>query len=648
MSMPLDHLERLLDSADVGVWRLHVPSGSLTRNDVFLRLVQASAEDFRDGVNSWVNRIHPSDRKEVLEKHRRMMAGELSAYWVDYRVRCTTGGWAPLRARVVMMDVDAEGHPLSVCGLLTEISRERALERRMRAVFDRPFQFIGLLGLDGVVLETNRRAAGAGGTDSQDVLGIPFWEGPLFAHSPALQQQLREGVARAAQGELVRFEMFLPGGAKPDHTIDFTLTPLRDDDGSITHIIKEGRDISDVAKTREELRAAEQRLITATEAAGHGLWEWTIQTNQMWFSDNWYRILGLQPRAIPSNPNAWRDLVHPDDRPRVKFEPDEHIGGDQINKRVEMRMRRADGSWGWFLSSARTVDRDASGNAKRIAGILVDISERKEADRRTAAAERLESIGRMAAGLAHEINTPVQYANDSVYFIRDAIQELSGHIATQNEFASAKVLSAATLSELQQELPNALDRISTGLTRIAEIARSLREFTHSDYEIMVPVDLTRVIQNTLVVATSEVKYVADVKTRFADLPLVSCYAGQISQVILTLVINAAHAIAQVTKGSSDRGLISITTAQDSACAVISVSDTGGGIPVSIRDRLFEPFVTTKEVGRGIGQGLSMARKVVVQGHGGSISFQSESGQGTTFIVRLPLDSTAALEYSDST
>jgi signal transduction histidine kinase len=242
----------------------------------------------------------------------------------------------------------------------------------------------------------------------------------------------------------------------------------------------------------------------------------------------------------------------------------------------------------------------------------------------------------------------VQYANDSVYFIRDAIQELSGHIATQNEFASAKVLSAATLSELQQELPNALDRISTGLTRIAEIARSLREFTHSDYEIMVPVDLTRVIQNTLVVATSEVKYVADVKTRFADLPLVSCYAGQISQVILTLVINAAHAIAQVTKGSSDRGLISITTAQDSACAVISVSDTGGGIPVSIRDRLFEPFVTTKEVGRGIGQGLSMARKVVVQGHGGSISFQSESGQGTTFIVRLPLDSTAALEYSDST
>ncbi len=188
---------------------------------------------------------------------------------------------------------------------------------------------------------------------------------------------------------------------------------------------------------------------------------------------------------------------------------------------------------------------------------------------------------------------------------------------------------------MREELPPATRRVAEGLARITEIVRSMKDFSHADQREMCQMDLNRAISSTLVVARSEYRDVADVETDFGEIPPVTCHGGQINQVVLNLVVNAAHAIGDTLQGTG-RGKIVVRTRLESDHVVISIADTGGGIPEGIRARIFDPFFTTKEVGRGTGQGLSVSRNVVVKGHGGELDFTTELGKGTTFFVRLPI------------
>jgi PAS domain S-box-containing protein len=281
--------------------------------------------------------------------------------------------------------------------------------------------------------------------------------------------------------------------------------------------------------------------------------------------------------------------------------------------------------------------RDVNGDVIGLIGVGFDITERKFAEQRLASSEKLESIGRLAAGVAHEINTPIQFLNDSIFFIREAMEDLLAHNAKLTAMLPVPPEPDREIEDLKAELPPALDRVADGLARIAEIVRSMKEFSHSDQAEMCPVDLNRAIRSTLVIASTEYKYVADVVMDLApDLPPVTCHGSQINQVVLNLVVNAAHAIGDVVKGTPNKGRITVRTEVLDGFVTISVSDTGGGIPEAIRKRIFDPFFTTKEVGRGTGQGLSIAHNAI-KAHGGRFEFDTEIGKGTTFNVRLPLD-----------
>jgi two-component system, NtrC family, sensor kinase len=287
------------------------------------------------------------------------------------------------------------------------------------------------------------------------------------------------------------------------------------------------------------------------------------------------------------------------------------------------------------LVTSKVPLRDANGEVTAIIGIGFDITERKRQEERLAAGEHLESIGRLAAGVAHEINTPIQFLNDSVYFVREAMQELMADNESLRTALADKVERNSDIEDLKADLPPALDRIVDGLGRIAEIVRSMKEFSHADQREMSQVDLNRAINSTLIVARAEYKYVAEVQTELCELPPVTCHGGQINQVVLNLLVNASHAIADKVKGTTEKGLITVKTFVENDFVVVSIADTGGGIPEAIRKRIFEPFFTTKAVGRGTGQGLSIAHKAVAA-HGGTLDFQTELGLGTTFFVRLPL------------
>lgn len=283
-------------------------------------------------------------------------------------------------------------------------------------------------------------------------------------------------------------------------------------------------------------------------------------------------------------------------------------------------------------------------------GLLIaatDITAHKMMEAQFMQSQKLESIGHLAAGVAHEINTPVQFIGDNLRFLQTSCRDLAPVITNSQAVADGgngvlvealrTTLADADTEFLMAEMPKAIDQALEGVERVAAIVRALKEFSHPNSTDQAAVDLRKAIESTLNVARSEYKYVAEVTTDFdPDLPLVPCVQGEFSQVILNLVVNAAHAIGDVVKANGGKGLIGVSTRRDGEMAEIRISDNGSGIPESVRAKIFNPFFTTKEVGKGTGQGLYLAHAIIVTKFHGTITFETELGRGTTFIIRLPL------------
>jgi PAS domain S-box-containing protein len=249
-------------------------------------------------------------------------------------------------------------------------------------------------------------------------------------------------------------------------------------------------------------------------------------------------------------------------------------------------------------------------------------------------AQKLEAIGRLAAGIAHEINTPTQFVADNTHFLKDSFAEIVPLLAA----TPADALGTADLPFLQAEIPKAIDQSLEGLERISKIVGAMKDFSHPGTEDLKPADLNRALDGTITVSRGEWKRVAKMVTQFCpDLPAVPVVLNEINQVFLVLIVNAAHAIEEAAAKSGGReGVITIQTLLKDDHAEVRISDNGAGIPISVMPRIFEPFFTTKPVGKGTGQGLSLARSIVVERHHGRLEFESQEGAGTTFIVRLPL------------
>ena len=363
------------------------------------------------------------------------------------------------------------------------------------------------------------------------------------------------------------------------------------------------------------------------------------------------RQWGWSPESFQQNSFLF-SCVHPDDRPAFAQALEETVASQDVT--VECRLRLKSEKY----AHVRSIMRHAPGEQGRIVrGISIDITTQKKLESELYQAQKLESVGRLAAGVAHEINTPVQFVSDNCYFLRDAVVQLTDLIKAYQEGLAdlaegrtsaaevcariAAVEEAADVAFLNENMPTAVERALEGLERVATIVRSMKEFSHPNQGAMSSADLNAAIRSTLTVARHEYKYVADIETRLGDIPLVVCNVGEFNQTFLNILVNAAHAIESRVAGTEQRGLITVTTAQDGETVLISVQDTGGGIPESVQASIFDPFFTTKEVGKGTGQGLAIARSVIVDKHHGSLTFESVVGVGTTFLIRLPLDGTGA-------
>jgi two-component system, NtrC family, sensor kinase len=452
------------------------------------------------------------------------------------------------------------------------------------------------------------------------------------------------------------FRRTLPDG-RSHHAI-FRKAPFFHADGTCAGHVATFLDVTQLKETEEALRRNESLfsaihrhvvdLIAVIDPSGR----------RVYTSPSYQFVLGYSAEEMARLTST--ELLHPEDIERVNNALQGIIEG-RPTQGLEYRLRHKDGQWLYFESTAAII-RDLDSTSTRALVVARDITERKAAEQTRLAmemqlrqAQKLEAIGQLAAGIAHEINTPTQYIGDNTAFLRDSFDEafslmgrMMAHLIDIRTMggaageAAGKALEALEKTDLEYlgaEIPKAVQQSLDGVARISKIVKAMKDFSHPGGESKTLTDLHHAIESTITVSRNEWKYAASLTTDFdPTLPPVPCYPGELNQVILNLIVNAAHAIEAAHSGENPPvlGHITVKTRALEHEVEVSISDDGTGIAEEIQARMFEPFFTTKPVGKGSGQGLSIAHAVIVEKHQGRIEVRSKVGRGTTFILHLPL------------
>jgi len=403
----------------------------------------------------------------------------------------------------------------------------------------------------------------------------------------------------------------------------------------------------------QRLEESEQQMVTLINSVHCCIVDFSISTGNVHYISLGVERMWRKDREDISKVEQLRQVIHEDDQAEVEAMLEQiRAGNPSASALYRIVWPGGDVVWLREHCTPRVVD----GECDDVVSVIVDVTEAKNASQESermlqelADAAKMESVGMLAAGIAHEINTPAQFVSDNLQFLKESWAEMQTLVGELCDAASNS--SDASLGETAQELCEkadfeylveecepALEQSSEGIASIARIVRAMKEHSHPSTEVEA-VDLNHVIENTITVSKGEWKNFATVETDFdKELPIFNCVAGDISQVVLNMIVNSSHALAE-RQGSSngEPNTICLRTAANDEEITISVEDNGPGMPEEVRTRVFDHFFTTKEVGRGTGQGLSLAHRVIVDTYGGAIDVESEVDVGTVFTIHLPLD-----------
>jgi PAS domain S-box-containing protein len=509
-----------------------------------------------------------------------------------------------------------------------------------------------LIGVDrdSRITRWNSTAAAVFGLSADEVIGKPLADCGVRWLRPEMPDEIHSWCSERGSRRCDQIPFEMSGESR---LIGLTITAVFGSGATFSELLVIGSDVTEREKVADALREAERKYRGIFDDAIFGIFQSTPDNRFLNLNPAMARIFGYD--SAEEMMAAVSDIAHqlyvdPKNRGELELML-ERLG---VVQKFECEVFRKDGSRIWVAVAARAIRQN--GVVVRYEGMCEDVTESKLLRSQLLQAQKLESVGQLAAGIAHEINTPTQYIGDNVRFLQDAFQDLRSILASYDRLlvaATANALSCETVKEvaaaveradvgyLLEEIPKAIEQTLEGVSRVSTLVSAMKEFSHPGTKEKTPLDLNRAIASTITVARNEWKYVADVETDFdPSLPLISCHPGEFNQVILNLIVNAAHAIADVVGKGSAKGKITVQTKNCPDCVEIRIRDTGTGIPEKVRARIFDPFFTTKEIGKGSGQGLSIAHSVVVDKHAGRINFETEEGKGTTFVIRLPHDGKA--------
>ena len=325
---------------------------------------------------------------------------------------------------------------------------------------------------------------------------------------------------------------------------------------------------------------------------------------------------------------------------------------DSLNKNIttekfEVSYKRTAEEKDRTLSIAITPFVEPNGTFTGYLLLMDDITEKKHLEKRHQQSMYLESIGQLSAGIAHEINTPMQYISDNLNFLRESFDDTARALIDIKKSMMNKTLDEETLNEifekadfeyLSGELPLAFSQTTEGVNRVCSIVKAMKEYSHPNSEEKVATNLNSCIESTITISKHTWKYHSDMEVDLdPNLKDVMCHPGPFNEVILNIIVNAADAIREKVENNAsiEKGKITIQTLDKEDFAEIRISDTGGGIPQSIQEKIFDPFFTTKAIGKGTGQGLALSYSIIKERHNGELHFETVPGESTTFIIQLP-------------
>lgn len=536
----------------------------------------------------------------------------------------------------------------SIMQPLSRVQSELAHERDLlRILLDHIPDYIYFKNADGKFIRINKALASAIGVDQPEAACGRTDADYFDAETAALIEADDARIRASGKPVISKVEMLSRSGIS--RWVATTKVPVMAGMPPAQMIVGISRDVTQWKKTVGDLERSEKSFRLLFSAIPHAIFVCDIETLRI-----------VEVNAAASHTYGYsREEFHRMCLAEI-YPPADHAR----LKGTLQELGPANSSWHGFKKhiarDGRVLDVEIADHFLEFHGrrtILVmaqDVTEQKRLEVELQHAQRLEAVGQLAAGIAHEINTPIQYVGDNLRFLADAFeqrQDLYGRYERLMGAAAAGEVPAGLIEEiravrrqadieyLEREIPRALEQSLDGVNRVASIVHAMKSFAHPGGQEKKTADLNKALAGALIVARNEIKYVADVETDFGELPPLRCHIADLNQVFLNLLVNAAHAIADVVRTDGGRGKIVVRTRHENDEAVVSISDTGCGIPPEIRDRIFDPFFTTKEVGKGTGQGLAIARNVVVEKHGGRIAFEPNLPRGTRFVVRLPAEET---------
>jgi len=648
------------EAGRIAVWRVKLPEDTVDSSGTLERLLGYEPGE----IDDWKKINHPEDKDRLKELWKNIHQKKADRYDVEQRLLCKDGNfkWFSSRGQVVWDD-ETKGF---IVGTTQDINERKQMEimleeseEMFRAISSSAHDAIVMIDNDGNITYWNDAAEDMFEHSVDEVFGRNFHE--IFVsekfheqHQKAFKkfQNTGEGVA---MGTTIELEAHRKDGTI--FPVDLSLSSVKLNEK--WHAIGIVRDITERKLIEEQLHDSLEKFRTLYEASSDAV---ILLDEKKFFECN----------KAALNMFGFSTMEELCNKGPVELSPpiqtcgtnSEDLANEYIAKAHEL------GNYGFewihLRSNGTTFPCDIMLNSLQLSGkhilqvVIRDMTKRKREEEERQALEeeinqarKLEAVGSLASGIAHEINTPIQFVGDNTNFLSDSFKTLISLIKSCNsiwqeakaggDLASldskrVKAEESADLEYLKEEVPSAIEQTLDGVQRVTKIVRAMKDFAHSDQGTMSPSNINDMLESTLTVARNELKYVADVETNFdRELPDIECYRDDLNQVFLNLLVNAAHTIADVVGDSSAiRGTITVSTERDNDNVVIRIKDTGTGIPKEVRDCIFDPFFSTKDVGKGTGQGLAIVRKIIVEKHKGKLDFETEEGKGTTFIIRLPI------------